>query len=428
MDVQDWKPVRQARSRFAAMAGAFALGVFNDNFFKQAAMLLAPSVLRDELQSWATVIFAAPFMVFAAHAGWLADRFSKRRVIIASKALELAAMLIGAVGVLRGDFTLMLVMLGIMGTQSAIFSPALAGSIPELYPGWYVTRANGLLKVASTAAILAGVGLAGVTLDQTWTSVWGVPAGNAALAAGVVLVAAMGLAVALGVPRRPAADPKAAFPWSGPMRTLADLWHTRSDRLLRTVIVGDAYFWFLGSLEILMINSLGRDELGMSNSMTSALAVAPMVGIAVGGVLAGRLAVGPRWHRVLAPSLAALSVLMLLAWAAATLDVPLALRAAALLAVLAAMGVAGGLFMVPQEAFVQTRPPLGRKGAIIAAANFLAFGGILLSGPLNWMMSSAGLAPSRRFAAAGALSAAVTVWLWLSLRRGSAGSAGAPND
>ena len=33
--------LRRARGRFAAMAGTYGLGVFNDNFFRQAAMLLA---------------------------------------------------------------------------------------------------------------------------------------------------------------------------------------------------------------------------------------------------------------------------------------------------------------------------------------------------------------------------------------------------
>ena len=37
----DREAIRQARGAFAGMAGAYTLGVFNDNFFKQAACLLA---------------------------------------------------------------------------------------------------------------------------------------------------------------------------------------------------------------------------------------------------------------------------------------------------------------------------------------------------------------------------------------------------
>jgi acyl-[acyl-carrier-protein]-phospholipid O-acyltransferase/long-chain-fatty-acid--[acyl-carrier-protein] ligase len=47
------------------------------------------------------------------------------------------------------------------------------------------------------------------------------------------------------------------------------------------------------------------------------------------------------------------------------------------------IGLFGGLFLIPVESFIQTRPPAARRGAILAAANFAVFGGIMLSGPLS---------------------------------------------
>jgi hypothetical protein len=44
-------------------------------------------------------------------------------------------------------------------------------------------------------------------------------------------------------------------------------------------------------------------------------------------------------------------------------------------------GIAVGLLMIPCESFIQIRPNPQRKGAVIAAANFAIFSGILLSGP-----------------------------------------------
>ena len=126
--------IRKGRAKFAAMAGTYFVGVFNDNFFKQAALLMAVAAGKSEIQGYATIIFTLPFIVFASQAGWCADRFSKRSVVIAAKLLELAAMIFGALGVLYGNWFLILVMLGIEGTQATIFSPALNGSIPELYP------------------------------------------------------------------------------------------------------------------------------------------------------------------------------------------------------------------------------------------------------------------------------------------------------
>ena len=130
--------IKEARGKFIAMAATYCLGVFNDNYFKQAAMLMAVSAGLSGLQGTATVLFALPFILFSSSAGWLADRFPKRGVVIATKALELAAMLIGAVGVIMTSWTCILAMVFLMGWQSTLFSPALNGAIPELYPAEYV--------------------------------------------------------------------------------------------------------------------------------------------------------------------------------------------------------------------------------------------------------------------------------------------------
>ena len=43
------------------------------------------------------------------------------------------------------------------------------------------------------------------------------------------------------------------------------------------------------------------------------------------------------------------------------------------------LGVSGGLFIVPFEAFIQTFSPETRRGQIIASANFLSFCGVALA-------------------------------------------------
>jgi MFS family permease len=88
--------IRRARGKFAAMAATYFLGAFNDNFYKQAMMLIAIASGKPEFQGYAAVVFTLPFVIFAAPAGWMADRFSKRKVVIWSKVLELAAMIFGA--------------------------------------------------------------------------------------------------------------------------------------------------------------------------------------------------------------------------------------------------------------------------------------------------------------------------------------------
>ena len=45
--------IRKARRKFAAMACTYFLGVFNDNFYKQAALVLAVAGGRASFQGYA---------------------------------------------------------------------------------------------------------------------------------------------------------------------------------------------------------------------------------------------------------------------------------------------------------------------------------------------------------------------------------------
>jgi MFS family permease len=372
--------IRSGRVKFAAMAGAYALGSFNDNFFKQSAMLLAVAANKSWVQGYATVAFSFPYILFAAQVGWLADRFSKGNVVILAKGLEVAAMMAGAAGICLENVWLMLLMLAIMGTQSAIFGPALNGSIPELFPAEYVNTANAILRVAVTTAILLGIVLAGFVLDVHGPSLGGIRFGNALVAGGVILTAALGLLVSLGVHRQPAAAPRARFPWSGPVESFREFRRVWRDPLLFDTIGLNTFCWFCGSLMALLLNQTGLVQLGLSRSGTSALVMGEILGFAAGGFIGSRLARGPRWYRILAPAAAVMGALMA-AVAGCGLLPGGGFQKGCLFSCILGIGLAGGALLIPTEGFIQVRPPPERKGAVIAAANMAAFSGILLSGP-----------------------------------------------
>ena len=406
--------IREARGKFACMASAYFLGVFNDNFFKQTAMVLAVAAGLTNRQGYVLMMYTLPFLLFAAPAGWCADRFSKRRVVITSKWFELAAMLFGAAGVCTGYWQLIFAMLFIMGMQAAFFSPALNGSIPELFPDYYVPRANGILRVLITLAILSGVGTAGVLLYRPGTGWWGIEMGRLLVAGTVVGLALLGIVVSYGVPRRPAADPAVPFPWGGPLHTLRDLLATRKDPLLALSIVANVFVWFVGSLEILIINPMGLQEFHMSKTATSGLLVSQLMGIGIGGFTCSRLVRGPRWYRMVGP----LGISMSLAMLGMTLTpgLPEPVRTVALFAGSFLLGALGGAILVPMESFLQVRPPPDRKGAVWAAVNFVVFGGILLSGFVANKLN-AHWAQTRSFGFIGAAALLVSVALFVLYRR-----------
>ncbi|MBU0682318.1 MAG: MFS transporter [Proteobacteria bacterium] len=406
--------IKKGRSRFIAMAITYFLGAFNDNFFKQAAMLLAVVAGLSGLQGTATMLFSLPFILFSAHAGWLADRFSKKNVVVGAKFLELGAMLVGAYGIITLNWPCILAMVFIMAAQSTLFGPAINGSIPELYPREYVTTANAVLKLVTTLAILAGIGLAGVALDQDWFAT-AIPFGRLLVALFVLLVAGIGVMVSFGVVKRPAAGARASFPWLGPLHSLADLYKVRGDRLLLTAIAGDAFFYFISSIVVLVINVLGISELDLSQTMTSLLVVSLMVGVCGGSFLAAKIASGPGWHKVMGPAVLVMGTGLAATWAAILLG-PESMHLALIVMALVVAGCGGGLFLIPLASFIQLRPAADQKGKIIAVSNFTAFSGIFLSGTCFEFLNEA-LAPSTAMLVLGVAAAGASMFFSFAFTR-----------
>jgi len=95
---------------------------------------------------------------------------------------------------------------------------------------------------------------------------------------------------------------------------------------------------------------------------------------------------------------------------------PEAHHLAAMFITLIFAGIAGGLFVVPLESFIQVRPSPEEKGTILGTANVSIFAGMLIAGPAAYLLNSCfPLNVTISFAIAGAATALVGLWLWLAL-------------
>lgn len=399
------------RRQFLAMVTSYAMGTFNDNFFKQAALLLAVTAGLAPFQSQATILFSLPFVLLSAYAGWLADRFSKKNIIIWSKLLEVAAMLAGAYGIVTLHWGWMLGMVFCMGLNSTLFSPALNGSIPELFPPERVPRINALFKLATTATILLGIAFSGMALDQTWVDT-AYPFGRWLVAGIAVTVAAVGLVSTFFLVQRPGVGSANPFPWRGPLDSFRQLWDVRRDPALLLTLLGEAYFYFLSTLLILIINNLGAGQLHFSYTVTGTLSVALLVGICGGSLLAAR-GTPESWRTLLIP--ATLGIGLLLACVSCIPLVPAGMQLPVLLVLYALSGICGGLYLIPLTSFIQVRPAATDKGRILGLGNCLSFTAILLAGQLFLLLD--GLQPSTAHLMLGLGTVLVAVGHWCLLRR-----------
>jgi acyl-[acyl-carrier-protein]-phospholipid O-acyltransferase/long-chain-fatty-acid--[acyl-carrier-protein] ligase len=415
MQESEAQMLREARGKFAAMASSYFMGNFNDNFYKQTVMLWAIAAGMGKYQGLVAAAFTMPFILFAAPAGWLADRYPKRRVVIGAKAVELLASFVGAAGLLTGQLWLMIAMVALMGLQATFFSPALNGSIPELYPESHVTKANAILRMIVTVGILLGISLSGTVLGLQGDPIWGADRGRVVVGLCIIGVAAAGLLVSQGVPWRAAADPGRPFPVSGPLDTFSELGRIWADRQLGRTLVADIYIWAAGVFQLLIINTLGLEQFHLSKQGTSLLLASQLLGIAGGGLLAAIFAKGQRWFKVLIP--AGIGMAASMGAIGAIPLMPSGIQIPALYILVALAGVSGGLFMIPCESFLQIRPVPERKGAVWASANFASFSAMsLVSLAYTFIPVLNRMLPTHAYLGLGGISLFITLWLVLEFR------------
>src|SRR5438045_1174747 len=136
-------------------------GAFSDNALKWLVTfwvlgLAIPPEQRDRLVSVVGLLFAIPFILFSMSGGYLADRFSKRSVMIGVKLFEFPVMFTALAGLAMGNLWLAIAAMFLMGVHSAIFGPSKYGILPELLPEKDLSWGNGILELGTFLAIIAG--------------------------------------------------------------------------------------------------------------------------------------------------------------------------------------------------------------------------------------------------------------------------------
>lgn len=386
-------------------------GAFNDNAWKLIVALLAIRHVGQALQPGAAfeavshsritlafVIFTIPLVLISPFAGILSDRRSKRAVIIALKAVEVGLMLAATLTLFLDpkDSMLPLLVLGLLGVQTALFSPAKYGILPELVAHERLSAGNGLLELWTFVAIIAGTAAAGPLLDVAHGAPW-----LAGLA--LTIVAAIGLTAAWTIPPVRAARNEGGLVAS----LLAAFGAIRADRVLRLAVLGAAAYWTLASLVGQDILIYTKSALRLSDS-TSGLPLAVLAGgIGIGAVLAGKLSASKVEYGLIPLGATALAVTLL----------ALGILSPGLTGTMIGMtvlGLSSGFVLVPINALIQWRSPGEFRGAVIALSNTFVFAGILLGSLGSGALAQLGLSATQILVAAGLVTIFLTGWaLWL---------------
>jgi MFS family permease len=333
------------------------LGAFNDNLYKEAALLVCVDVAPkgEDYQKYAQAAFALPFVLFSGFAGYLADRTSKRRIVVFCKIIEVLIVGLGAAAMLGQRFYLMMVVLFLMGTHSAFFAPAKYGMLPEIVREKNLPLANGIFLMTTFLAIIFGMAAAGFVKGPIWDEgAWG-------YSSAFLGVAAIGVITSLFVRKTSAVHPGLPFRWSSLAVSSETLAVLRRDRPLLHALVIFSLFWLVAGVVQPSVNEFGKKQLLLTDGETSLMLSCLSLGIAAGCAAAGKLS-GEKVNFRLIPwgawgicgTLVLVAVIGYLSLGQSTVA---NMASGALLLV----GVATGVFSVPMQVFLQERPPADQR-------------------------------------------------------------------
>lgn len=389
---------------FKAIVVTQFLTAFNDNAFRMSVILLAFRVYSDEqargLASLSMILFLLPYALLSLLAGVSADRYSKRSVFVFWKLVEIPMVMAGLLGlaaaVSTGSATswplvLMLTMLTGLGLQTAFLSPSRYGILPEYLDDRDLSHGNGNLELGSYLGILSGTMAGGFIVEGLFnytTYGW---------ALGLMPTAALlGAGCSFWVPRVSAANPQQSLlPGLNPQRFVRNWRVLAGHNGLVPTVCGLTLFWGVSTLYILNAPAFAGTHLGFKENSIEMnwLLVAISVGVGTGSWLAGRLSHGTI-ELGLVPIGAAAWILVSVALALVGSFWPTVV-------LLAGAGIAGGLFVVPLNAFLEKHSPPEDRASCIATSNIVTVLGMMTACIWSLLASQLALDPRLLFLSAG---------------------------
>ncbi|GHA80132.1 MFS transporter [Cognatilysobacter bugurensis] len=411
-----------AQRRFAPFFATQAIGAFNDNVYRQAiiGLLFFLGVSADDKALYANLapaLFIAPYFLFSAIAGQIAEKLDKDRLIRITTAMEIAIMSLAAVGFFMQNLVVLLVALFCTGVQSTLFGPVKYSILPAVLHSRELTGGNGLVEMGTSIAILLGMIAGGLIFEAGGSN------GPWIAAAAVVALAVTGHLVSRAIPPVAAGAPELRVQWNPLPESIAILRLAKRQLAVRNAILGVSWFWFVGTVLTAQLPAYAELHLGGDASLYIAALALFSVGTGLGSLVCEKLSARTVEIGLVPLGAIGISAFLLDLYVQRQGLAPLRVESfAAFLQApdgwhiafdLVGIGFSAGVFVVPLFALIQSRTPNAEMARVIAGMNiqnaaFIVLAAVLglgLQRVLGWSIPQLLLA----LAIANAL---VTVWIF----------------
>jgi 1-acyl-sn-glycerol-3-phosphate acyltransferase len=397
-------------------------GALNDNVFKTALL----TVLTYEALSWTTLdpgllnnlipgLFILPFVLFSATAGQLADKFEKAALARYVKLFEIAIMLIAAVGWMRHDLWLLIAGVVGMGLHSTLFGPVKYAYLPQQLKPEELIGGNGIIEMGTFVGILLGEVIGAVLVVH---KPWGVEL----VAGGTIAVAVIGWLASRGIPLTPAPAPDLKINWNPVTETMRNIGFSRQNRPVFLSLLGNSWFWFYGAIILAQFPVYAKDYLHGDHSVFVLLLTVFSLGIGAGSLLCERLS-GHKVEIGLVPfgaiGLSIFGIDLFLASISYTNMLTVDMQGFIaqhgswrILFDCVAIGVFGGLYIVPLFALIQTRCDKQHVSRTIAGMNIMNALFMVGAALVAMLLLKLGLSIPQIFLATAILNALVALYIF----------------
>jgi acyl-[acyl-carrier-protein]-phospholipid O-acyltransferase / long-chain-fatty-acid--[acyl-carrier-protein] ligase len=389
-----WRP-----SSFTYLNATQFLAALNDNIYK---LLVVYFFIQAEgiesshrILSITGAIFVLPFLLFSASSGTMADRFSKRNIIVLTKILEFVVLSLGVLAFQYESKIGSYLVLFLMATLSAIFGPSKYGILPEIVSSDKITKANGLMTSFTFLAIIIGTFSASFFLDIT---------NRHFIFAALIstFMAFLAMAFSFCIEYTPPAGSSQRFNILFLAEIMKTLKQASEQPSLLTAIFGSAFFMFLGAFVQLNMIPYAMQSLHLSDVQGGYLFLLTALGIGAGSLIAGKIS-GKTVELGLVP-IAGLGVVV----SCYCLDL-FSNHLFAVIFLVVILGLFGGIYQIPLDSYIQVTSPNTSRGQIVAATNFLSFFGVLCASFLLFLISEVlGFEADKGFTIIGTLTLLVT--------------------
>lgn len=412
--------------RFAPFFWTQFLGAMNDNVFKVAFTSLVTyhtarfgGIDGQQAAFLISAIFIAPFVLFSATSGQIADKFERSRLIRLVKSLEIAIMVVGVAGFVWYSAPLLYLVTFLMGLHSTLFGPVKFAYLPQHLDDSELVGGNGLVEMGTFVAILLGTLVGG---ELAGVESFGGVAGATFVGAVCVALAVVGRLTAAGVPPSPAPQPSLRLNWNPFSETWRNLMLARERRAVFLSLLGISWLWFLGATFLTSFFAFAKSVLGGDQNVVTLLLAMFSIGIATGSLLCERLS-GRHVEIGLVPfGSIGMTVFAVDLYFASRGGSPAGLTGVAgflaqpghwrVLADLFLLAMFGGFYSVPLYALIQSRSAPTHRARIIAANNILNSVFMIASALLGMALLGAGFSIPELFLVVGLLNAAVAVFIY----------------